>query len=505
MRSKKAVRNIIISLLLQVVTVICGFIAPRMIIQSFGSSANGLISSITQFLAYITLLESGIGPVIKATLYKPIAQKDNKQIANILKASEKFFKTLAYIFVGYLVILCFLYPQIMDNQFSTWYTVSLVLIISISTFAEYYFGMTYRLFLQAEQETYVVSGLQIGTTIMNTIMIVVLIKLGANIQLVKLVSASIFVLKPILQNIYVKKKYNINLKEADNHYKLEQKWDGLAQHIAAVVHGNTDVTILTFLSTMAEVSVYSVYLLVVKGIKNLVQAFSGGIDASFGDMIAKNETENLNKNFKIYETFYFTLITIIFICTMILIVPFIKVYTQGVTDANYDRPLFGFLIVLAEFVHCIRIPYSSITLAAGHFKETKMGAWFEAGINIVLSILLVIKFGIIGVTIGTIVATFIRTIEFMVHSSKYILKRDMMINFKRLCIIALECIIAYIISYILFANYQVNTYFNWLIYAFMIGILASIVVLLINCIVYKQDIQGVIRLVKNLKKQEKTA
>ena len=105
MRSKKAIVNIISSLVLQVVTLICGLIVPKLIIQTFGSNVNGLVSSITQFLAYITLLEAGFGPVVKSALYKPIAQKNKKQIENILKASEKFFRVIALIFVGYLIVL----------------------------------------------------------------------------------------------------------------------------------------------------------------------------------------------------------------------------------------------------------------------------------------------------------------------------------------------------------------------------------------------------------------
>lgn len=57
-RGKKVVLNIITSLLLQVIILICGFIVPKLIITNFGSDVNGLISSITQFLAYISLLES---------------------------------------------------------------------------------------------------------------------------------------------------------------------------------------------------------------------------------------------------------------------------------------------------------------------------------------------------------------------------------------------------------------------------------------------------------------
>ena len=90
MRSKKAIYNIISNLMLQFVVVIYGFIVPQIIISNFGSSVNGLISSITQFLAYITLLESGFGPVVKATLYQPIAKKIIKQSKIFLKHLKNF-------------------------------------------------------------------------------------------------------------------------------------------------------------------------------------------------------------------------------------------------------------------------------------------------------------------------------------------------------------------------------------------------------------------------------
>lgn len=495
MRSKKAILNIISSLMLQITILICGFIVPKVIITNFGSNVNGLVSSITQFLAYITLLEAGMGPVVKSALYGPIAKKDKKQIENILKAAEKFFRVIAAIFIVYLIVLSFVYPLIVKAEFDFMYTMSLVVIISISTLAEYYFGMVYKLYLQAEQKTYVTSVIQIIGYILNTIAVIVLVNAKANIQLVKLVGGFIFVLRPIAQNIYVKKKYNINLREADKDYQLKQKWDGLAQHIAAVVHNNTDITIVTIFSKIAEVSVYSVYMLVIRGIKSIIQAFTGGVDASFGDMIAKGEQKQLNKSFKTYELFYYTITTIAYTCTIILIVPFIAVYTFGITDANYIRPLFAILLVLAEFVWAIRLPYSSITLAAGHFKETQKGAWVEAISNIVISLILVWKYGIVGVAIGTLVAMLIRTVEFVYHTNKYILERKQSESTIRFGIIAIQLIVVALLSKLL-PTYEFTNYLIWIKYACMVLILTLIVVLPINLIVYKKDVKDLLDIIK---------
>ena len=430
-------------------------------------------------------------------MYQPIAKKDNKTIKNILKASEKFFRTIAGIFIVYIIALTIIYPILVRNEFSNVYTISLILIIAISTFAEYFFGMTYRLYLQAEQKTYIISIIQVFTYILSTITIVILAKLNVSIQIIKLVSSIIFVLRPLLQNYYVRKKYNMNLKDAEGNYKIKQKWDGLAQHVAAVIHSNTDITILTFFCSLTEVSVYSVYYLVVAGIRKIIEAFSSGIDASWGDMIAKNEYKNLNEKFDLYEVLYFIVCTIVFASAIVLIVPFVSVYTRDINDANYIRYTFGYLIVISEFIWAIRLPYSSIILAAGHFKETRIGAWIEAISNIVISIVLVFKFGIIGVTIGTIVAMIIRTIEFIYHTNKYILKRNIFESIKKVFLIVIETIIIFILFKIT-PQIENTSYVTWSINAIIVSIEACIVTVLLNIMMYQKDMKKIFNKVKGL-------
>lgn len=504
MRSKKALYNIGTNLVLQIIMVIYGFVVPKIIISKFGSNVNGLVSSITQFLGYISLLESGFGPVVKAALYKPIAKNDKDSIGSILKTSENFFKRIAYIFIIYIFILAMLYPLIINSNFEYIYTVSLILIISISIFSEYYFGMTYKLYLQADQKNYVISLIQIITYILNIIFVIILARVSNSIHIIKLVTCIIFVLRPIFQNLYVKKKYNINLKDNIDKYELKNKWDGLAQHIAAVIHTNTDVTILTFFCTLAEVSVYSVYYLVVKGVKSIIQAFTNGIGALFGNMLAKKEMDNLNKKFDIFEVFYNMIITIIFSCTLVLIVPFVSVYTKNITDANYIRYTFGYLIVISELVWAIRLPYSSITLAAGHFKETRIGAWFECLSNIVISLVLVIKFGIVGVAIGTIIAMTIRTFEFVYHTNKHILNRTTIMSINKIVLIIIETLmVVFISNYLPMLN---NTnYLNWGINAIMTFALSSIIVLIMNFLFYRKQLVEFIHILKNILKRKKKA
>ena len=492
MRSKKAIYNIITNLAVQGIAVIYGFIVPKIIIDYFGSDVNGLVSSITQFLAYITLLESGFGPVVKATLYEPIAKKDNTSISAILKTSEKFFRRIALIFVMYIAVLCVVFPLIAKADFDAVFTISLVVIIGISTFAEYFFGMTYRLFLQAEQKTYVISIIQIATYILSAIAVVILALMGCDILVIKLATCVVFILRPLAQNLYVKRKYNIDLSSAPDNYPIKQKWDGLAQHIAAVIHGNTDVTVLTFFTTLTEVSVYSVYYLVIAGVKRIVQSFNTGLDASFGDMIVKKEDDNLRKKFSAYELLYMIIATIIFTTTILTITPFIGVYTKGVTDADYIRPVFGYLLVISEYLWAVRLPYSSITLAAGHFKQTRRGAWIEALTNIIISIILVLQLGIVGVAIGTIVAMLIRTVEFTHHANKYILKRSVLESVAKITLSIMSVITVFVI-FNLVKLLDVDGYLSWVVNAVMVLAASTLVTLIFYFAAYGRDLKKILR------------
>ena len=495
MRTKKAIANIITSLLVQILNVIWGFIVPRLIISNYGSNVNGLISSITRFLAYITLLEAGFGPVIKSVLYKPLANKDKNEIEKILKASEKIFRKISYIFIVYIAVLCIILPLVVNNEFNSLFTISLIIIIAISTFSEYYFGMTYSLFLQAEQKKYVASIIQIGIYIVNIILTVSLIHFKCSIQVVKLSSTLVFVLRPVLQNIYVKKKYNIHLKNADSSYQLKQKWDGLVQHIAYVIHKNIDVILLTLCTNLKEISVYSVYLIIIEGVERIVQSFSGGVDATFGNMIAKGEKENLNKKFNLFEGLYLTVATIIFCSTLILIVPFVRIYTNAITDANYIRPIFAYLIVISEFSYIVMLLYYDLVKVAGHFKQTKKGAYIEATLNLLISLALVWKYGLIGVAIGTLVATIVRMLEIIYYTSKNILSRNVWYSFKRIIGIIFEFLI--VIFFVRLINLpQVDSYGKWMIQAIIVTFISSVVVVLFNRLVYKDSIKNIIKIIK---------
>ena len=270
MRKKHIYKNIIITFLYQVIYILCGLIIPQAIINKFGSETNGLIISVTQFITYITIMESGFGLAVKSMLYKPLAENNKKKISSVLYTTDSFFKKLSIILFVYVAILCLVYPFIIKSNFSYFYTVSLILIIAISIFAEYFMGMSYKLYLQAAQKTYIISLIQLITYVVNTIIVLILLNFNSSIHFIKFVGALLFLIRPFVQKYIVEKKYGIKINKTCKKIEIVNKKESLSQHIAGIIHNNIDVFLLSVVSNLTTISIYSVYSLVISTKKLII-------------------------------------------------------------------------------------------------------------------------------------------------------------------------------------------------------------------------------------------
>lgn len=488
-RQIRAKKNIFTSLLSQVILIICGIIVPRLMIGAFGSEAYGATSSITQFLAYITLLEGGIGGVARAVLYKPLAQNDTAVIGAIMAEIKRFFKVIAWIFAGYVLILAVCFYRISDISSLNWIsTALLVLVISISTFGQYFIGISNSILLQADQKNYITNAISIASTVLNTIFIIILIQLGCNLIMVKLVSSCIFFMRPVALWLYVRRYYSFREEKVNQSEKyLTQKWTGLGQHIAYFLHSNTSIAVLTLMADLKSVAVYSVYNMVISHMQNLAISFSSGMEAVFGDMLAREEKKELHIVFRTYETIISVVTIILFSVAAVLIVPFIKLYTEGITDADYIRPLFAILMILTAVSYCLRLPYHSMIIAAGHFKQTSFAAYGEAVISVILSVCLAYNFNLVGVALATFIATWYRFIYYIFYLSKNIFERNIALFLKRFVINTGIFILNFVLGNFVTLYFSFNNYLNWAVCGVVLVVVIFITTFGVNIIFFKND------------------
>lgn len=424
-RKKKLLLNTLTALVHQIITLVCGFILPRLIITHFGSETNGLVSSISQFLAFCSMMDMGVGAVVRASLYKPLADQDDRQMSLVLISARRFFRKVGAILIAYVAVLMVLFPFLVDTPMSGLTTSILVGAMALGTIAQFLFGVVYTQLLMADQRAYVQLIITTIITVLNTVIGVILIQADASIVVVKFAAAIVMLMRPFALKVYCDRRYKIDFTLKLEGEPIKQKWNGLTQHIATYILKYVDTVVLTIFSTLKNVSIYNVYHLVTNGLQQMIEVMTSGMAPLLGDMYARNESEKLERTFSCFEWVTHTLVTLIYCIAGIMILPFVDLYTKNVVDANYHVPVFALLIVLANSFYCLRISYSVMVKAAGHFKETQWSAIIEAGLNVVVSIALVIRFGLVGVAIGTLVAMTYRTVYFAWYLKDHILHRSL--------------------------------------------------------------------------------
>lgn len=411
-RLKRVYYSSLTSAINQIVAIGCGLIIPKLILDAYGSENNGVVASITQFLKIFSLLQIGIQGATRVALYKSLAKGDEVRTNAIMNANVGYYRKIALWLVFYIVLLAIGMPLLLNTTIDKTVIVYLVIIIGAGNFVQYFWGNAYKALLSADQTMYVINNLQTITIILNAIVCVIVIKSGGSVISAMFWSSVVYALNPLGLFFYVKRKYHFNKDVKPDKSALKGRWDVLANSLANIVNENIDILVISYFCSVIEVSVYAIYSLVSSGLSRLSIVFTSGTEAAFGDMYAKGEKEALNRNFRLYEHMMFCISGIMSGCMYVLILPFIKLYTINVHDANYIRPLYALVLTMALFTMSIRQPYVMMVQAAGHYKQTKMGSFAEAGLHFVLTLILVQVYGIVGAVIGAVVANTFRTIQY---------------------------------------------------------------------------------------------
>lgn len=490
MKSKIVLRNIISNIIYQVTTIISGLVIPILIIKYYGSEINGLNATVNQAIAYLHLVEAGIGMASIQALYKPLSDRDHNQINGVLSATRQLYNKSGLLFLILVLVLSILYPLIIEESIDKFITIGLVLVLGLGGVVEYFLHGKYRVLLLADQKGYIIFNLQSLASILSTALKIFLIYQNYNIVIVQGIATIIFILRVIFLKLYINKNYtNINYKVEPNKNALNKKNAVFIHQIAFLVLNNTDILIITIFLSLNTVSVYSIYNIVFGAIGGLIVSLSStSLSTAFGQLIAFGDKEKLIKGYDVYEFLYFILLFGVYTITLLMTLPFIKLYTIDVTDVNYIDKHLPLLFTLVGILNHTRNPMVAMINAAGHFKETQNRALIEAFINLVFSLLFVNLYGLYGVLIGTIIAFIYRTSDTIFYVYKHILNQSPTRTLKRLFINTLICLtIVYTFSKL--ELFQINSWIHWITALILISILTLLILFISNTIHEPQKVR----------------
>lgn len=416
MRTKKALINLLTDALPQIIILVLGFFKIKFFIKYLGNDNLGLYQLYGQIVSYLVLIEGGIGSAMLFRLYKPIHDKNQKKINQIMSAAKTIFNIVGIIILILGVIISLnLSFFIKDNSFSSSFLIFTFLLYLISQSLNY-FVIPYRSMFDAAQDRYIPNIIYQTITIIKSIIEIIIVLTGKGLIEILISLVILSIISNVLIYIAFKKKYpKISFKEKKDFTMVKDVKHLFVNTIGNLVTNNIDVLLISKFIGLKTVVIYTTYNYFVEAIKQLIDKITGATMSGIGDVLSSEKKEDKDKAANIFREFN----NLVFFLAMIICIPFF-IFINKFIDIWYEgeiatKLIFGLLFMILLFLSIIRVPLKVFSLSSGKFKEVKHYVTLEIIINLALSLLLIKRMGIAGVLIGTIVSIIIAELIFKVR------------------------------------------------------------------------------------------
>lgn len=274
----------------------------------------------------------------------------------------------------------------------------------------------------------------------------------------------------------------LHLKHAKGEKMLKQRSSLLVHEISGVIFSSTDTLIISIFCGLSEASVYAVYSMVFNALRTIIgQAFNGTCYL-LGNSYSQN-SESYPTTHDKYNIIYTGGVFACFTVAYWMVLPFITLYTKGITDANYLDSKLPMLFCLIELLSACRVVDNQLIKNAYHARQTLNRSMIEAVINLVVSIVAVQYLGMYGVLLGTIAALLYRSNDVILYANHRILRRS---SLKEYALYGANALV-FAGGVILFSKITlpISNYLQWFGYAVVIGIAVFAVYALIDAAIFR--------------------
>lgn len=409
-RLRNSSRNIKAVWILQLVHIVCQFAARTAIIKMLTIEYVGLSGLFSNVLTMLSLAELGVGEAIIFSLYGPIARSEHKTIAAIMR----FYKKV-YISVGILIAVAggiiapfidFFIKDMPENIPN----ITLIYLLYVANSAVSYFFSYKSTFVTANQMNYLVA-INSGVNELLMVSVQIAALYFTKNYIIYMIIGVIFVLiKNITITIIADKKYPyITDKTAgkipkDIFSNIIKNTGAMVFHkVGSVIVFATDNLILSKFVGLLEVGLYTNYCLISNAIIAFINNGFNGIAASVGNLVAEEDVDKQEKVFDNLMFINFWLYVFSGCCLFNLMNPFINDIWLG--DGYTFKTGIVLAIIVKIYITGMRSSVQSFKNAKGLYWQNKFMPIGESIINLVASILLVHKLGVIGVLLGTIISS----------------------------------------------------------------------------------------------------
>ena len=411
MTSTKTLKNSIISVIGQILTLLLQFVNRRIFVMFLDIEYLGYQSVFGNIFSILSVAELGIGGIISFHLYREIVTDNKQEIGKLMYLYKWVYRIIAVAVTVLGLVACVFVPYIVNDASKDVGYLYTVYFLQLAGMVAGYFLSYRRTILAADQKEYKTVQIDLITNIfieiikLSTLAVFKNYILYLTIQLSTSVIANIVIL--IVTNReypYLKDKYKITREDIDRRNMIPDVKNFLVHKVAYAIYGGTDNIVISALCGIKDVALYGNYFVLKTGVLNvLFYRLLNPVQAAIGNIVYSDRgKDELWKQFEMFDVFSFFFASYISAGFLVFFQPAIQVWL-GSTE--YLLP-YSFVIAYSLTIYLgavweIVYKYRSVF---GDYRQDRNCMLLSAILNIVVSVSLAKPLGVTGVQIGTFVA-----------------------------------------------------------------------------------------------------
>ena len=473
-RVHKSMLNAEVNLIFYFLSLFLAFFSRKIFLDCLGTEFIGLTGTLGNILGYLNLAELGITSSIGYFLFKPLQKNNRQEIQDILSLLGYLYNWIGCFILAGGILTSLFFPLIFSKA---------ELGLGIIYFAYYsflgssligYFINYRQIILTADQKNYLVAIYLQSANIFKIILQIFLAYTYQNLYLWVGVELVFGIIGCVILNWKIDKEYPWLYVDKKKGRVLLKKYPEIITKTKQVfIHRikdfflvKSDELFIFLFVSLKMVAYYGNYMIITSKLISLFSAITGSVGASIGNLVAEGDKKKMIRVFWEYTTIQHTIANVICFSLYAFIEPFISHWlgAEYIMDHNI-------LILLLIFLYISnsRGSVDAFNHAYGHYADV-WSAWAELIINISITIIGGIKWGIIGILLGKIVSLFTIVViwkPYYLFSSGF--KEPVSLYWRGVIINYTVNFSAFILSIYLLQLIPVNPYsslLNWIIYAF---------------------------------------
>lgn len=408
-RIRHGLRNARTSLFFYFLMLGLNLFSRKIFLEYLGDTLSGLTTTMQFTVGLLNMADIGISTAIIYALFKPIYDDDREEINRIVSLFCYLFRLIGAGVVTVGVAIMFFMPSFLDEQVPP-VTVMLSFLTFLATSSLSYFVNYKQYLLSAYQRGYIIVRIFNTVTISKiALQMAVLLWLGGGYaSFLVLETAAAVVYSWLLERRvgreypWLKPSFALGRSIRGEYKPVFRNLKQIVSHkFAAVVLTQTDSVVIAHFISLATVTLYYNYAMIISKLTTFVASCFSGAWAGVGNLVSEGDRDKIQHVFRQYATTTMYLAGVLCGCALLLADPFISIWL----GERYLLDEATFVCMLAAlYIALLRQPITVFLNGYGLYKDV-WSAWLEAGLNIVISVAGGIMYGLIGVVAGTLVST----------------------------------------------------------------------------------------------------